>query len=308
MSKRVIITVVIAAALGLAGSYLFSGLGFHPVPDDGDQPGDPDSPPERIICMSPSVTELVFALGQGERVVGVSQHVVHPPGAMDKPRCGGFVNPNFERIMALKPDLVVTQGLAKEVRRFADEQGLRCLTLEITDLNSIYSVIDELGRTLKCPQEADRLTRRIKTGLEAVKTQAEDHPTASTFLVIGREPGSLRNLHTIGPGSYLADVLQIAGGQNLFSDLDKQYGTVNKEALAERQPEAIVELHGEGMMSAAKRRQVRQTWGQMAALPAVRNGRICVITETYALIPGPRIVKLARDLARCIHPEEINTQ
>jgi iron complex transport system substrate-binding protein len=252
--------------------------------------------------MSPSVTELVFALGQGERVVGVSQHTVHPPEAIERPRCGGFVNPNFERIMALKPDVVITQGLAREVTRFAEEHAIRCVTLEITDLDSIFSAISRIGRVLDCTRRAKKLRAGLRHELEAIRESVAGDKPVRTFVVIGREPGSLRNLNTVGPGSYLDDILRLANGKNVFDDLPRRYGTVNKESLVQRRPEAVIELHGDGMMGEERKRKVQAIWDKMSALPAVQAGRVCVIDGTYALIAGPRVVQLARDFARCLHP------
>lgn len=303
-TKRTILAVALAALIGIGVSLFLSHLVGAGLPVKPNRTGAPAAGgPQRVICMSPSVTELTFALGEGDRVVGVSQHTVHPPEALDRPRCGGFVNPNFERIMALQPDLVVTQGLAEDVRRFADEQGIKCLTLDITDLDSIFSAIRRLGRALHCPDKAAELARRMSTDLDRVRSRVSDRPRVPAFVVIGREPGSLGNLTTIGPGSYLADVLELAGGRNIFSDLSQRYATVNKESLAQRRPEVIVELHGDGMMGTQKKQQVRRTWSQMSALPAVRQGRVHVVDGTYALIPGPRVIKLARELARHLHPQ-----
>jgi iron complex transport system substrate-binding protein len=303
MSKQTTFALVLAAICGIGISVLISYSRTDANVVGHVSPASERKSPQRIICMSPSVTELTFALGQGDRVVGVSQHTVHPPEALDRPRCGGFVNPNFERIMALQPDLVLTQGLAKEVRRFAEEQDINCLTLNITELNSIFSAIQRMGRALHCPEKAAELTRTLQGQLNEVRSRVSDRDPVPTFVVIGREPGSLGNLTTIGPGSYLADVLELAGGRNIFGDLSQRYATVNKESLAQRRPQMIVELHGDGMMGTQKKQQVRRTWGQMSALPAVQQGRVQVVDGTYALIPGPRVIKLARDLASHLHPQ-----
>ncbi len=298
---KTVAMMIVAGALGISLSLLIGPKAERkgPEQDAGSSRG-----PKRIICMSPSVTEWTFALGAGNRVVGVSHHTVFPLEAQDLPRCGGFVNPNFERIAQLQPDLIVTQGLAKKVQSFARAKDIPCITLNLADLEAIYSALDRLGDVFGCPGRAQALKQRIKNRLRAIHTRVQSRPRVETFVVIGRAPGSLQNLTTIGPDTFLADILRIAGGKNVFSDLSEDYRTINKEILAERRPEAILELRGKGMMGPAKRERIRRTWSQMSVLPAVKRDRIHVISKDYALIPGSRITELARAIAKKLHPPE----
>jgi len=121
------------------------------------------------------------------------------------------------------------------------------------------------------------------------------------LLVVSREADSLRNIHTVGPGSFLSDVLELAGGRNIFADVRSSYAAVSQEAILARQPEVIIELHGEGMLGSAARERILAVWRSMPGLPAVRNGRIHAIGSTYAMVPGPRVGELARRLASILH-------
>ncbi len=258
---------------------------------------------ERVITMAPSLTEIVFALGQGDRVVGVSDYTTYPPEADDQPRCGGYVNPNFEIMLSLRPDLVITQGRPGEFRAFGERYGIDIMPMEIDDLNSIYESIMDIGKTLGCVEEAHELVSDMKRQLEKVKAELNGHEPIPTLLVVGRDPSSLREVHVVGPGGFLHDFLELVGGKNIMDDLNRQYSSVSKEIVARRNPEVIIELHGEGMMSEQERRQYLKVWQNMRSLHAVENKRIYVIEETFAMLPGPRSPEIAERMAEILHGE-----
>ncbi|MEF8787913.1 MAG: helical backbone metal receptor [Planctomycetota bacterium] len=306
MLRRTLLIAFIGLAAGSAAS-----VGLLQVSQSaGDSAGGTDrhaadrSRPQRIVCMSPAVTEMVYALEQGSRVVGRSQFATYPPEARAKPSCGGFINPNTEKILSLQPDLILTQGLGKKLRRFSQKHGIRLVRVELTDLQSIYDAIRRIGDVLRCPARADLVTARMRMKLAQVRLRTADREPRRVLLVVGREPGTLGSLNTAGGGSYLDDIVQRAGGINIFGGLESRYRQVSREAVARRRPEVIVELRGEGMVSSEKTKQIKQAWDAMPFLPAVRQDRIYVVKSTYALVPGPRVVKLARRLTDVIHGEE----
>jgi len=272
---------------------------------EGPPPGGDAGPQRygRIICMSPAVVELAFAVGAGNRVVGISQHTMSPPEALGLPVCGGFFNPNYERILSLHPDLILTQGRADDLKRFAGDNGIEMVSLDIGDLDSIITQTARLGELLQCEEGAARVCAETERRLDAVRARVAGKAPVKLLLVTAREPGSLNGIQAAGPGSFLDDLIAVAGGVNVVSDLPRSYGVVNKEALLARRPEVIVELHGEGGDAAALQREVRELWQGLSSLPAVRQGRVYAVEATYAMIPGPRVVQLAERLARLLHGE-----
>ena len=304
MLRRTLLIAFIGLVVGSAASVgllqVSQSAGSAAVGTGGEE-GTDSTAPERVICMSPAVTEMVFALGQGGRVVGRSQFTAYPPEAREKPSCGGFINPNTEKILSLDPDLIITQGLGKKLRRFSEKHDIPLVSVRITDLDSIFSAIRRIGEVLKCGARAELLTACMRTDLAKVKVRVANCERKRVLLVVGREPGTLNSLNTAGGGSYLDDVLRAAGGENIFGGLESRYRQVSKEAVASRRPEVIVELRGEGMVSSEKTKQIKQAWDAMPFLPAVQDDRIHVVKSTYALIPGPRIVRLARRLADVVH-------
>lgn len=258
----------------------------------------------RVICMSPAVVEIAFALGAGPRVVGVSQHSTYPPQALEKPLCGGYFNPNYEIILSLEPDLIVTQGKAEELTDFAQANGIEIVSLDLRDLDSIFAETKRLGRVLEVEAEAELLCAELRHRLAQVRVKVSRKPRVGVVLVAGREPGALNDIFAVGPGEFLHDLIEIAGGRNVFDDLHAGYAVVSKEALLQRAPEVVVELHGEGADAAATEREARRLWQAFPTLPAVRQGRVHVIESTYAMIPGPRVVRLAERLAEILHGED----
>lgn len=254
----------------------------------------------RILCLSPSITEIVFAIGQGDRVAGVSDYSAYPPEALELPRCGGQINPNFEVMLSLKPDLIIAQGKAEDIKKLAERYDINALFVDLDNLSDIYQAIIEIGEKLNSGKKAKELVDSMSSRINELAEKTDSTPPVDTLLVIGRDPATLRGLHVAGPEGFLHEMLEKAGGRNIMDDLDRRYATVSKEFLARKKPEVIIELHGEGMMEKQERRQYLKAWQIMSSLPAVKNNRIYVIEESFAMIPGPRSVKIAERMAEII--------
>ncbi|HUT37052.1 MAG TPA: helical backbone metal receptor [Planctomycetota bacterium] len=261
------------------------------------------APPQRIVTMAPSVVELLFAIGAGGRVAGVGDWCFHPPEAKRLPRVGGEYNPSLERMLTLQPDLLIVQGRADKVETFCRHNGIRVLHLNTDTLGTLRSGLHELGRAIGLAAEADRLAARIQMELAAVASRVAGRPRPSVFLCMNHSPGSLRGLSTAHGKSLLSELLDVAGGENVLGDIDLAYPPVSKEQLLQREPEVILDLHPGEELSDGARRQLLADWQAMASLPAVRDGRIYVLTDDSLLVPGPRVPLVARRLAEALHPE-----
>ena len=307
MSSRSIIMVVVTFLVSVACSWaltLINPAAMKSTSGGADTETETGGIyPQRVICMSPAVTEMVFAMGQGDRVVGVSQYTTYPPEAREKPVCGALINPNTERMLTLDPELVIYQGFQDDLTEFCRRNDIDVLRVRLTDLESVFDAINLIGRTLGCEADAEVVCAEMRLELARVRQAVAGEPTRNVLVVTGREPGTLNGLNTAGGGTFLNDLIEIAGGQNVFRDVGESYTAVSKEAVIGRNPEIIVELQGEGMVDPDTVSRIRDLWKSLSSLPAVRNDRVHVIENTYALIPGPRVVKLARKLARILHPE-----
>ena len=290
-------------ALGFA---LASAAGCGPrerAEPDRDGPADGKAAPPRIVCGTPAVAEIVFALGCGDRVVGVSDYTVYPPEAKAKRSIGGWINPNRERLLVVRPDLVISQGQHQRLATFAGEYGIRFHTVTLDTLADVYSAVDSIAGMLGVPQRGETLNAEIRRDLAAVRARAADTRSPRVFLLLGRTPGSLTGLSTVGAGTFLDDMIRVAGGTNVFADASGAYPQVSKESLLLRRPEVILEVHPGGLPDGTIA-LLRADWRELADLPAVRNDRIHYLTNDFLLIPGPRVGRVAETFADAIQSRD----
>ena len=251
--------------------------------------------------MGPNITEVIFALGCGKRLVAVTDFCVYPPETKALPRIGGYLNPNLERLVALRPDLVLVRGKIEKVVRFCRSRGIRVIPVNMDSLETIYSGIQILGQALVATEKAEDLCSTIKETLDTVKARTVGFPATKVFISLGRSMGSMANLYTVGGKSFLSQLLEIAGGVNIFADVDQPYPEASKESLIKRAPDVILEMRPGENMTHTKRSHVVAEWNVFAGVPAVSNHRVYVLTQDFLLIPGPRIVKTARTFAQTLH-------
>lgn len=256
----------------------------------------------RIICAAPSVTEIVFALGIGKRVVGVSDFSTYPPEARTIPRIGGLINPNKEKITSLQPDLLIIQGQNESLARFCDEEGIQFLSIKIDTLEDIWTAIHTLGQMLESQEKASAIIRRIKDDLQDIRDKIKGRPLRKVFITLGHTPGDLTGLMTTGSGTFLNELVSTAGGKNIFSDAPGLYPQISKESLVKRQPEIILEAIPGGIPE-EKLKLLKNDWTQLPMLPAVKSGNIHYLTEDFLLIPGVRIAQTVRRFAEIFHPD-----
>ena len=264
---------------------------------------------QRIISMIPSVTESVFALGCGDRVVGVTDFCSYPNEAKQKIKVGGFFNPNYERILVLKPDLIITLGKSEKIANFCQRHGIAVLHVEMDSLATIYIDWIRMAEALDCVDRAVELCYDIKNSLEKVQTQVAKQKKKRVFYCMNRTVGTLAGLHTIGRSSqFINELIALAGGENIFTDLAPGSTRISKEALLQRQPEVIIEPHpGENLGDAEKTKFLTE-WRRLGSLPAVRDGKVYFPTDDYFMIPGPRLAQTAALMARMIHTIELSEQ
>ena len=262
--------------------------------------------PRRIVSTSPSVTETLYALGLGDRVVGVTTYCHYPPDALKKPKIGTYLQPSLETIVALRPDLVVSE--VSGVRRSEGLSALHLRTLEVDDgsIAGLYESIRRIGVAAGARAAAGALTAKIRGALEDVGRRTAKFPPRRVLFVVGRAPGRLDELVVAGKGSYLDEAMRIAGGANVFRDTVAPYSKVTLEELLARNPEVVVDM-GEMAQTAgvteSDRRAVVALWRRFPTLAAVKQGRVFAVASDIFVVPGPRVAEAAREFARMFHPE-----
>ncbi len=260
----------------------------------------------RIVSTAPSVTEILFALGLGDRVVGVSTFCHYPPEAAKLPKIGTFLNPAVEPILALKPDLVI---IIKNPTPLAERLGnlkVRVLEVNPVSIADIEVSVRKIGDAAGVPERAEALVRDMQAATEEIRRRVAGRPKRRIAFLVGRSPGELQGMVAAGAGSYLTELMELAGGTNVFGDAPSPYPKVSLEEMLARNPDVIVDM-GEMADTAGvteeRKRAVVELWRRYPALSAARAGKVFAVADDIYVVPGPRVVDAARALARFLHPE-----
>jgi len=254
--------------------------------------------PQRIISVVPSATEMLFAFGLADRVIAVGDYDQLPPGTENKPRIGGLLNPNVEKIIEYKPDLVITYGSQDILRDRMKELGIRIYPFTHGSITETLEYMMALGHTVGAEDRAKEIEQRIRKTFADIREHAPAHHP-KVLLVHSRGVGVLGSLYSIGKNAFQNELIEIAGGVNVFSDVDKEVMQPSIEAIVERGPEIIIETLPSGMPEGEAQRRVKD-WNALAKLPAVMNQHVFVVGEDYLLVPGPRLDLAARKFAEVI--------
>jgi iron complex transport system substrate-binding protein len=261
--------------------------------------------PRRIVCIIPAVSEMIFALGAGDRLVGVSSYDRYPPEVARIERVGGLLDPNTERILSLHPDLVVLYATQAELKQRLERVGIPYFSYEHRGLADITQTMRAIGSRLGIAETGNRAAARMEADLEMIRSATRNRPRPRTLLVFGRNPGSMTNIDASGGYGFLHDMLMIAGGENVFGDIKRQSVQPSTELILARRPEVIVELrYGDSAKQLEPGREIA-AWNVLPAVPAVRSHRIHLLVGDQFVVPGPRVVEATRQLAHILHPEVV---
>jgi len=251
-------------------------------------------PPKRIISLAPNITEIIYKLGAGDLLVGRTEYCLYPPQARQVAVVGGYLNPDFEKMVALRPDVVLLLPNPEMARKLS-QLNLKPVTLPNETIDDIFTSIDSLGRLLNRERRAAALIVGIQDTLKWVKSRADSLSATSALLLIGREAGSLKGLYAAGKDTYLSELLKLCRVENVFADVGIRYFEVSKEDLIQRNPDLIVEFRLIDSPDVARELQaLKQDWQLLNVLKAVENKQIYIFTERFFLIPGPRVASAAR--------------
>lgn len=262
------------------------------------------APPQRIVSTAPSLTETLFALGLGGRVAGVTEFCRYPAEAAAKPKIGTFIDPNFERILALKPDLVLVVRnpvqLAEKLRRL----GLNAVEVPQDTVAEILASIGQIGRLTGAEAQARALAARIEADLAAVRRRAAGLPRRRVLFLVGRSPGTLQGMVGAGPGTFLDELMRLAGGDNVLARSPVAYPRLSVEQILAADPDVILDMgdfaHQEGKPMESEA-QFRRLWASYPMLRAVRQGSVKQVASEVMIRPGPRVNEAARRFLELIH-------
>ncbi len=298
--KLILLAALVAVTSAASGSPVIAG---RPAAEGRQVSGNSGAPVTRIISLVPALTEMLFAISAGPQVIAVSSYDEFPPAVEALPRVGALLDPDVERILALQPDLVLTYGSQTGLEVQLARAGIRTFTYRHGGVAGVLQALRDLGAATGHAADGESKAREIQAQLDVVRARVRPYRRPRTLLVFSRQPQSLQQMYVSGGIGFLDDILQIAGGANVFADVRRESVQPSHETLLARAPEAIVEIHATGMMATADVRRERSLWATLASIPAVRSGRIHFLDGSYLVVPGPRMGLAAETLARTLHPE-----
>jgi len=288
---------------GLAAVALLGVLGAGPVTSGVAQPAAAPAPPRRIISLVPALTEMLYAIGAGPQVVAVSSFDTYPPEVAQLPRVGALLDPDVERMMSLTPDLVAIYGTQTDLKRQLARAAIPVFDYRHGGLADVFVTIRALGQRTGHGARASEVAGRIEQRIAAIRQRTSGQVRPRVLLVFGREIGSLRNIYASGGRGFLHDMLTAAGGVNALADIQREAVQATTELVLTRAPDVILEIHEDKAWTAATTAETIAIWGRLAAVPAVKDGRVHVLAGEGLVVPGPRVADAIERVARALHPE-----
>ena len=254
--------------------------------------------PQRIVSHVPPITEMLFALGLGDRVVGVSDYCDYPEEAKLKPSVGNYFNPSLENIVALDPDLVLTDGHSESIKGL-DSLGITYIVIDPKDIDGIFKDIELLGKVTGTEEKARKLINDMDKRMSEVVSLVKDAPKVSVFYIIDAVTDPI-NPWTAGPGSFIDSLITMAGGENVAAKAQGAWVQFSIEQIVNSDPEIIIIDSSQGTVVISEE-ELRQhpIWG---AISAVREGRVFTFDGDLAN-PVPRIAQGLEEMAKIIHSE-----
>lgn len=253
--------------------------------------------PQRIVSLAPSITEILYALNQGDRVAGVTQFCNYPPEAAEKPKVGGFSDVSTEKILEVQPDLVIAASIhIAQVVPELEKLGLTVLVVDAHDFPGVLESIRLVGKATGAEEAAEALTARMQERADTVAQAVQGRSRPRVYWELDN------TLWTVGPGSFIQDLIERAGGENIAADAEAAWVQLTAEAIIAADPEVIfLADHPYGESAASVK--ARPGWEKISA---VVNGRIVELTAEQSDIvsrPGPRVVDALELIARALHPD-----
>ncbi|MGD8227709.1 MAG: cobalamin-binding protein [Desulfobacteraceae bacterium] len=253
--------------------------------------------PKRIVTLAPSITEILYFLGLGNRVVGVTQFSYYPPEAKLKPKVGSYIDLNVEKIISLAPDLVIgtADGNQPGVVDLLEQAGIPVFIVNPRNIHQTIDTVAIVGRLCGGPKKASALSKQLSQRVDHIIDHTKSKRRPLVFLQI-----NLRPIMTINKDTFLHDLIQLAGGRNMTEKEPITYPRISLEEVIRKKPEVIIIS---SMERGGRFEKARQDWFKWTSIPAVKDGRVHLIDSDLIDRPSPRIVEGLEAMARFIHPE-----
>lgn len=253
-------------------------------------------PPARVVSLAPSITEMLFALGLDEQIVGVTEFCDYPAASKSKAKVG-YSNPSVEAVIALRPEVVLAPSdfLRPDLQSKFEQLKIPVFVLDARTLEDIPLQIHTLGKMFEKTSAANEVTQRMRQRLAEVRRRVETLPAKRVLYVLNSQP-----LITVGPGSFIHHMIGLAGGINIAGRTGMAYPRVSMETVLKEDPEVLIFPSGE---TETVPRSEQQQWRRWDSLSAVKQQRFHEVSSNLLNRPGPRVVEGLEQLAQAIHPE-----
>jgi iron complex transport system substrate-binding protein len=270
------------------------GLGAVLTSCEASPSTPPHAAPDRVVALAPSLTEIVYGLGEGDRLVGVCAQCDYPEEAKRLPRVGGYLSPSVEEVLGVRPDLVlaVPSPGNREAVRALERTGVRVLVAGDRTLDDLWTSIAAVADALGVPDRGAAMTTGVRADLQAVQDRVRGLPRRRVLLVVGHRP-----LIVAGGGTLQDELVRTAGGVNVAADAGTAFPQIPMELVVARAPDVILDA---AMGSEAGGHEL---FAALGTVPAVRDGRIVTLSPDALFRAGPRVGAAAAMLASAIHPE-----
>jgi iron complex transport system substrate-binding protein len=254
-----------------------------------------DDTPQRIVSLAPSTTEIIFALGKGAQLAGVTNQCDYPAQALSIKKVGDFNHPSIELILSCEPDLVLAGNqIPTQALDMLESMGLKIIVTEAKTIEGIYKVITDLGGILGASSEADKLAGEMHECISNITEKlCNVKPVSCYYMIAFGENGNW----TVGAGSFIHELIELAGGDNIAGKISKPWYTIDLEVLLHADPEVILTGRSAGDVAGLNKMPLYRT------LSAVKRGKVFVVDEDVISRPGPRIVMGLEMIARILHPD-----
>jgi len=257
----------------------------------------------RIISLSPNITEILYAVGVEGKIVGITDFCrVHKE---EKERVGGVLNPNIEKIISLNPDLIISMQsvvLLKKLKRL----DVELLTVKNETLSDLYDSLDILGDKLKIESKTDSLVQYIRKCIDFYRTKTEGRNKPKVLFVVSKDITSLKNIYAAGESTFLNEIINICGGKNIINERDVRYPKIGKEEIIKKNPDIIFDTSLGGEVTEEKIKTNIKEWEKLKTVSAVKKKNVVYLNDPTITILGPNIIETVKKLGKYINPEVFN--
>lgn len=259
--------------------------------------------PMRIVSTAPSITETLFALGLGDRVVGVTRFCTYPPEAKKITKIGGYIDPNFEEIVRLKPDLVIASAERKDVIQRLEDLDVKVLSVSQRNIQGILDTVTQIGEACGVPGNAEALVFTIRGRMSSVRERVSKLDKPRVLMSVGMGGQPFDKVYVAGEHSLYSDIVEMAGGTNVYKGGINDMPALSTEGVINLNPQVIIDMVPSTGSMAASSENVMKQWRKLKLVDAVKHNRVHVLTSDYVVIPGPRFIDALEDVAKILHPE-----